>query len=342
MTVDLRSDTITRPTPAMRDAIASAEVGDDAWHDDPTARALQERAAELLGKERALLFPSGIMANQTALHVLGERGAELVVEARAHIVHFEHGAAAAWSGLQLRPVEAPDGLLAPGLVEGALREPGGYDVDTGVVALENTHLASGGRTLSLDAARGIGRVARERGVPVHLDGARLWNACAASGREPAEYAAHADTVMVSLSKGLGCPVGSILAGDATTMERAWTVRRRMGGQMHQAGIVAAAGLHALDHHVERIGEDHAAARALAEGVDALDAFASAEPETNIVMIDVVGDGLDAGAVVEALARRDVLVGPFGPGRIRAVTHLDAPREMIDAAVEAFREVAADA
>ena len=213
----------------MRAAIAAAEVGDDALGDDPTTRRLEERVAELLGKERALLFPTGLMANQTALAVLGRWGGEVVVEVGAHILNYEDGAAAALSGIQLRAVATPDGLLTPELLEAALAPPSSYLPRTTAVAIENTHVESGGRVMPLATASALARLARERQLHVHLDGARLWNACAASGHLPSDYARYADTVMVALSKALGCPVGSVLAGDATLMEEAWRVRRRLGG-----------------------------------------------------------------------------------------------------------------
>ena len=233
--VDLRSDTVTRPTPAMREVIAGAEVGDDALGDDPTTRQLEEVVAELLGKERALLFPTGLMANQTALAVLGRWGGEVVLEAGAHVLNYEDGAAAALSGIQLRAVPTPDGLLTPELLRPAIHPPALHLPRTCAVAVENTHLESGGRVMPLDTAAEVAEVAREHGVGVHLDGARLWNACAASGHAPTDYASHADTVMVSLSKALGCPVGSVLAGDAVVMEEAWRVRRRLGGRCGNRG-----------------------------------------------------------------------------------------------------------
>ena len=218
--VDLRSDTVTRPTQAMREAIAAAEVGDDALGDDPTTRRLEEVAEDLLGKERALFFPTGLMANQSALAVLGRWGGEVIVEAGAHILNYEEGAASALSGIQLRAVQAPHGLLDADLVRAAIRPVSRYAPRTCAVAVENTHLFSGGRVMPLETMAGIATVARDHGIRVHLDGARLWNASAASGHPASEYARHADTVMVALSKALGCPVGSILAGEGAAMEEA--------------------------------------------------------------------------------------------------------------------------
>lgn len=333
--VDLRSDTVTRPTPAMREAMAGAEVGDDVLDGDPTTRALEERVAALLGKERALFFPSGIQANQTALAILGRPGTEVVLEAEAHIFHYEEAAGAVLSGLQLRPLATPDGILRAGRVEEALRTKARYSPQTSLVAVENTHNSAGGKVMPLETARDIARVAWEAGVLVHLDGARLWNACVASGNAPKDYAATADTVMVSLSKGLGAPVGSLLAGSGDLMERAWRVRRRLGGAMRQSGILAAAGLFALEHHLPRLEKDHRRARILAAGWAQLPGIQVQEPETNIVMADVVLPGVGAQQVVEALGKEGVRVVPFGPRRIRAVTHLDVDDEGVEVAVAAM-------
>ena len=319
----------------MREAIASAEVGDASLGDDPTTRRLEERVAELLGKDRALFFPSGVMANQTALAALGAPGTEVVLEAGAHIFHYEEGAAAAWSGLQLRPVATPDGLLTRESVESALRAGSPYQPRTSLVALENTHLDSGGRVMSASSAREIGELARERGLAVHLDGARLWHAAAAGGEDLEKLARPADTVMVALSKGLGCPVGSLLAGPAEVLERAWRIRRRMGGGMRQTGILAAAGIHALDHHLPRLVRDHERARVLARGLDALPGCRAARPETNIVLAEIEGSDLRVDRILGFLREREILMIPFGPRRIRAVTHLDVDDRGITRAVEGF-------
>ena len=334
--VDLRSDTVTRPTPAMREAIAGAEVGDDALGDDPTTRALEEAVAELLGKERALFFPTGLMANQTALAVLGRWGGEVVLEAGAHVLNYEDGAAAALSGIQLRAVPTPDGLLTPGLLRPAIRPAARHLPRTCAVAVENTHLESGGRVMPLDTAAGVAEVAREHGVAVHLDGARLWNACVASGHAPADYAHHADTVMVSFSKALGCPVGSVLAGDAATMEEAWRVRRRLGGAMRQSGILAAAGLYALAHHRGAIVQDHERARRFALGVAEIPGFRVDPPTTNIVFVDI-DDGGELPKLLSFLQFRGILVLEYGAKRLRAVTHRDVDDAGIALAIEGFGE-----
>lgn len=338
--IDLRSDTVTRPTPAMREAIAAAEVGDDVLGDDPTVKRLEATVAELLGKEAALFMPSGTMANEVAIVCLAEPGTEVVAEATSHVVDWEEAAAAFLAGVQLRGVATPDGILTAELVAGAIRPGGRFQPRTSLICVENTHNAAGGKIMPIEELRAIRRLALERGLPVHLDGARLWNASAATGIPVADYAAQADTVMVTLSKGLGCPVGSVLAGSAEVMEKAWRVRRRLGGGMRQAGLLAAAGLYALEHHRARLVEDHARARRLAALASEVPGLAVVPPETNIVMIDVVRSDLDAATVIGRLAEHGVIMSAFGPRRIRAVTHLDVDDDGIQAAGEALRAVVA--
>lgn len=331
--IDLRSDTVTRPTPGMREAMMGAEVGDDVLDHDPTTLALEEKVADLLGKERALLFPSGVQANQTALAVHGRPGTEAICESGAHIFNYEEAAGAALSGLQLHPVSTPDGLLTPELVRGAIRPSSPYAPVTGLVALENTHNAAGGKILPLETARAISETAREAALPVHLDGARLWHAAVATGRTPRELAAVADTVMVCMSKGLGAPVGSLLAGPGSIMEKAWRVRRRLGGAMRQSGILAAAGIYALDHNLARLAQDHDRARALARGAREMDGLSVEDPDTNIVMLDIRLPGVSPEMILEAMAKEGVLMVPFGPTRIRAVTHMEVSEEGIRRALE---------
>jgi threonine aldolase len=333
--VDLRSDTVTRPTPAMREAMLQAEVGDDVLDHDPTTRALEERVAELVGKERALFFPSGVQANQTALAVHGRPGTEAVCEAGAHIFNYEEAAGALISGLQLRPVPAPGGLLTPELVRGAIRPPSPYNPATSLVAIENTHNSAGGRIMPLEVAEGIRDVASDAGLPVHLDGARLWHAAVETGHSPSELGAVGDTVMVGLSKGLGAPVGSLLAGSAELMERAWRIRRRLGGAMRQSGILAAGGLYALEHHRDRLVEDHRRARMLARGAERIEGLRVEPPDTNIVMLDIEAPGVTAAVILSFLAERGVLMVPFGPKRIRAVTHMDVDDDGIQRALGAL-------
>jgi len=320
--LDLRSDTVTRPTQGMREAMFQAEVGDDVLDHDPTTLALEERVAELLGKERALFFPSGIQANQTALAVHGRPGSEVILEAGAHIFNYEEGAGAVLSGLQLRPVPTEDGLLTPRMIREAIRPPSPYVPPTCLVAVENTHNSAGGRILPLRTLSEIRDVVLAAGIPLHLDGARLWHACVETGHPPSHYGALADTVMVCLSKGLGAPVGSLLAGSAEAMERAWRIRRRLGGGMRQSGILAAAGLYALEFHRDRLAEDHARARELARAASAIPGLRVDLPETNIVMLDILADDVSPGKVLDHLASEGVLMVQFGPRRLRAVTHLD--------------------
>lgn len=335
---DLRSDTVSRPTPAMRRAMAEAEVGDDVLEGDPTTRRLEERVAELLGKERALFFPSGVQANQTAIAVLARWGGEAICEGEAHVFRWEEGSAAALAGVQLRPVPTPDGVLTADRVSAAIHPRANrYLPRTALVCIENTHLASGGRVIDPAVYDGVAEVARSHGLPVHLDGARLWHAVAATGRPATDFTAAADTVMVCLSKALGAPVGSMLAGPADVLEEAWRVRRRLGGAMRQSGILAAAGLHALEHHLPRLGEAHDLAVRLAAAFDATPGFRAAAPETNIVMVDL-DPGVDPAAVCEKLEKHGILMLPFGPSRLRAVTHLDVDPQAAQGVSASLKEL----
>lgn len=338
--VDLRSDTVTRPTPGMREAIARAEVGDDTLGRDPTVRALEQRIAQLLGKEDALFFPSGIMANETALLLLGRPGTEAIVEATSHFVDWEMGAPAVLGGLQLRAVQTPDGLLTADAVEAAIRPVSALQIRTALISIENTHNAAGGRVLSLERCAAIHEVATRHGLPVHLDGARLWNASVAAGVPEHAFAQHADTVTVTLSKGLGCPVGSLLVGTARGMEEARRIRRRLGGGMRQAGLLAAAGLYALDHNRTRLREDHARAATLANLLADMPAIRVVPPETNIIVFDLVGPDLEAGPLLDALERLGVLIVQMSRRRLRAVTHLDIDDAGVARAADAIRTVLA--
>jgi threonine aldolase len=324
----------------MRDAIARAEVGDDALGDDPTVHRLEAAVAELLGKESALFFPSGIMANEAALAVLAPRGSEAIVDATAHFVDWELGAPAALSGVQLRPVPTPHGLLSAALVEDAIRPALRLQIRTGVICLENTHNAAGGRVHPLASMRAIHDVARRHHLPIHLDGARLWHATAATGVAEAEFAACADTVMVTLSKGLGCPVGSVLAGSAPVIDEARFVRRRFGGAMRQSGILAAAGIYALDHHRSRLPQDHENASTLARLAGQIDGIGVTPPETNIVMFDLLRPDWTAADFVRRLAEQGILFVEFSRRRLRAVTHMDVDARGIRLAAEALARVAA--
>jgi threonine aldolase len=330
--IDLRSDTVTRPSPEMRRHMAEAEVGDDVLEGDPTTRRLEQRVAELLERQAAVFFPSGVGANQAAIWLNTEPGTELILEAKAHLVDYEIAGVAALAGVQIRPVATVDGVLTPDLVRDAWRPVSPHVSRISAVAAENTHNAAGGKVMPLDVWDGLVTLTNERQVPLHLDGARLWNAAAALGVTPARAALGARTVMVSLSKGLGCPVGSCLAGDDELMGRAREVRRRLGGSMRQSGILGAAGLYALEHNLGRLAEDHASARLLAERLEGHEAVRPLTPDTNIVMLDLVGRDT-ADTALPKLADAGVLLVPFGPTRLRAVTHLDAPRELVLQAAE---------
>ena len=338
---DLLSDTLTRPTEGMRAAMARAEVGDDVFGEDPTVRALQERVAGLLGHEDALFTPTGSLANQLGLRLHVPPGKELVADHQAHVVRAELGAAAVFSGITSRTWSATRGLLDP---DAALAHVttgvGPYQVETALVVVENTHNFGGGTVQPLPDIRRLRAATQERGVAMHLDGARLWNAHVASGVSLADYGAEFDTVSVCLSKGLGAPVGSVLAGSAERMAEARVWRKRYGGGMRQVGILAAAGLYALDHHVERLADDHDRARRFARAC-AEAAPGTVDPdtvETNIVVLDVGAAGRTAGDVVGALTEHGVRGYAVGPAAVRFVWHLDVDDAGTDAAITAAREV----
>jgi threonine aldolase len=335
--IELRSDTLTKPTPAMREAIATAEVGDEQKREDPTVNRLEQLAAELLGHEEAVYVPTATMANEIALRLHGEPGDELLAEQHSHILVAELGGPAAHSGLQTRPLPGDRGRLTPEqiraaayTVEGDLHAP-----LTRIVSIENTHNASGGRVWPLAEVAAIAETCRELGLRLHLDGARLFNAAVALGVPAADIARHADTVTICLSKGLGCPLGALVAGPHDAMRRARRFKHFFGGAMRQAGIVAAAGVYALEHNIERLAEDHARARRLAEGFAA--AGLPVEPddvETNFVQVDVGPLGLTQAEALERLHQAGVgLSGTVHPTRLRAVTHLDVTDEDIERAIE---------
>lgn len=334
--IDLRSDTVTQPSAAMRRAMAEAEVGDDVLDGDPTTRRLEQRVAALLGKEAALFFPSGTQANQVAVHLLAPRGTEVIVEAEAHIVHLEKAAAAVLSGVQLAPVQGARGVLAPEQITAAIRQGSVFLPRTSLIMVENTHNAAGGRVTPPDVMDVIAAVARERELPLHVDGARLWNAAVAARVPPARLVRDATTVMVSFSKGLGCPVGSCLAGPRAVMDEAWHARARFGGGMRQTGILTAACLYALDHNLERVAQDHEHARLLADRLQGHAAFTVVPPETNIVMLDLRRHSADD--AITRLKAAGVRVSRFGPQRVRAVTHLDVTAEDITRAAEIIGRV----
>lgn len=346
--IDLRSDTVTRPTDAMRSAMQAAMVGDDQYGEDPTVAALEARVASLLGKEAALFVPSGTMANQIGLKLLTRPGDDVVVGAESHIVWHESGAAAANAGVQFS-VAGPtsvgaDGRGRLGLFTAAdfidACKPRGHVIfpPTTLVVIENTHNRGGGLIFPQADIEAICAAARARGVATYLDGARLFNAAAAGGLSLAALAAPFDVVGVALSKGLGCPVGSLLAGSAEAMLRAQRFRRMFGGAMRQSGILAAAGLHALDHHLGQLGADHANARILAAAIAQTRAiFDPSTVQTNIVIFRLPQGVPDAAAIVEACASRGVLVGPFAPRTVRAATHRDVSQADCQRAAEVIGE-----
>ncbi len=330
--IDLRSDTVTRPDEGMRRAMYEAEVGDDVFGEDPTVRRLEETVAALLGKEAALFVPSGTMGNQLALKVHTRPADEVIVERTCHIFNYESGAPGLLSGVVLHPLDGDRGVLTAEQVEAAIRPVYDWTARTRLVCLENTLNQAGGRVYPLEAIDAIGEVVRRHGLRFHLDGARLWNATAATGIPEETYAAPFDTVNVCFSKGLGAPVGSALVGPCDLIAEARRYRKLFGGGMRQAGILAAAALYALAHHRPALAEDHAKARRLAEGLAAVPTFHldPALVETNIVLFDVV-DG-DAPSVLAALREEGILMVPFGPATVRATTHRDVSMEDIEQAI----------
>ncbi len=338
--VDLRSDTVTRPTPGMRRAIAEAVVGDDVFGDDPTVQELERRIAVMAGKEAALYVPSGTMGNQLAIRVLTERGDQVLVEDESHIILWEQGGLAANSGCLARPAHGVRGALGAEDVEAAISDASDDHVARlSLVCLENTHNRAGGVIVPLERMRATAAAARAHGLAIHLDGARLWNASVATGVPIAEWASVVDTVMMCFSKGLGAPIGSILAGPAAAIARARRVRKLWGGGMRQVGIIAAACLYALDHHVERLADDHRRAKALAQGLAAVPGVRAPQPDTNLVYIHLEGEALEPGDVLAGLEARGVRMSQYGQRLLRAATHLDVDERGVERAVEAFHEVA---
>jgi threonine aldolase len=332
--IDLRSDTVTRPTPEMREAIARAEVGDDVYGEDPTVRRLEEVAAERFGKEAALLVASGTMANQVAIRTWTRPGDAAIGGQGAHVFLYEGGALSALAGVT--PVTVgEDGLFGADDVASQIYPDDSHFARTRLVCVENTHNRSGGRVFPVDQIREIATVAREAGLAMHLDGARIFNAEAATGIPVAEWAEPFDSVAFCLSKGLGAPVGSLVVGSRDFVDRAHRARKLLGGGMRQAGILAAAGLWALEHHVKRLGEDHANARRLAAGLRGIPGIGEvSDPETNMVLFHVA----DLARFVRRIRERGLLINPISADRLRAVTHLDVTAADIDAALEIIREV----
>lgn len=336
--IDLRSDTVTKPTAAMRRAMFEAGVGDDVYQEDPTVNHLEARAAEVLGKEAALFVPSGSMGNTIGIKLLTKHGEEVIAESRGHLLNYELSMAAWFSGCLIRPVHAPDGILTWDLVEPLIRPRGPHWAATGCIELENTHNMAGGAVYPQGVFDEVCERAHDRGLRVHLDGARLFNAAVALGRPVNELCAKADTVMVCLSKALGAPVGSVLAGPAALIDEGRLYRKRLGGGMRQAGVLAAAGLIALEDTPARLPDDHANARFLAAGLAALPGVRvlNPEPATNIVVFEAP----EPARLSSALKERGVLINPISPSAMRAVTHYDVNRADCAAALTALAEVLA--
>jgi threonine aldolase len=324
----------------MRQAIAEAVVDDDVLGKDPTADRLERRVAEMLGKDAALFFPSGTQANQTGILLHTTPGSEAICEVDSHVFNYEYASAAWLSGVQFVPVASDRGRMDPETVRAFVRPGDRHHPRTTLICAEQTHGASGGSVVPIEALSQLRAVADDVELPVHLDGARLWHAGAALGVPLADIAACADTVMVSLSKGLGCPAGSLLAGPAALIEEAWTIRKRLGGGMRQVGILAAAGLYALDNNLERLADDHARAARLFAACSKIDGLRPVPPDTNTLRIDVVRDDLPAEEVSRRLAERGVWILALGPDWLRAVVHLDVDDSGIERAIEALHEAMA--
>ena len=336
--IDLRSDTLTQPSAGMRQAMAEAVVGDEQKREDPTVIALEERAAELLGQEEAVYLPTATMANQIALRVLSEPGDEVVAEGMAHVFRYELGGPAVHSGLAMKPLQTENGIFSAEQVRDAVSPPGDlHTAPTRIVCFENTHNGGGGRVWPIDHLRAVVAEARRHDLRVHLDGARLINAAVASGSSAAEYGREFDTVTLCLSKGLGCPLGALVAGSRERMAKARRMKHLFGGAMRQAGVVAATGVYALEHNVDRLAEDHANARQLGEGlVEAGLPVDLDQVETNFVLVDAGRIGLAADEAVARLRSEGVLLS-FGVRKdvLRAVTHLDVSAADIERACEAI-------
>jgi threonine aldolase len=339
--IDLRSDTVTKPTEAMRTAMARADVGDDVYGEDPTVNRLQEMASAMFGKKAALFVPSGTMGNQLAIRLHTQPGQEVIVESTAHIVRYEQGAAGALAGVQLHWVMGNRGLISSEQVEAAIRPKEPHTIQTALICLENTHNSGGGTIYPLATIERIRTVASTHGIPMHLDGARLFNAIAATTLPPASYAQHFDTLSVCLSKGLGAPAGSLLMmNDLTLLDRATRLRRMYGGAMRQSGILAAAGIYALEHNIGRLKVDHDHAKRLARQLQHIPTVKinPQDVDTNIVIFQVIGHRLSPSAIVAALKHEGVLINAIGGNSFRAVTHLDISSAMTEEACEIFSRV----
>ena len=341
--IDLRSDTVTKPTAAMRHAMANAEVGDDVYGEDPTVNRLEALAAEMLGKEAGLFVPTGVMGNQLALRLHTRPGDEVIVESSSHLIRYEGGSASSLSGVQLCCVPGNRGLLSPEAVQAAIRRPDLHTPPTTLLCLEQTHNVGGGSVYSLETMQQLTDLARKNGLALHLDGARLFNASVKTGVAVAEYARLFDTVSFCLSKGLGAPVGSIVVSDAGRMQQLRRLRKVFGGGMRQVGILAAAGIYALENHVSRLAEDHAKAWQLAQLLEAIPEVAVdvKSVETNMVMFQVPQSSKSTEQLLEACRENGVLLNAVGERSFRVVTHLDVGRKDMEAAGSIFARVFAN-
>ena len=336
--INLLSDTQTRPTPAMREAIARAEVGDEQIGDDPTVNLLCERVAELLGKQAAVFMPSGTMCNVAATLVHCRPGDEILAHESAHIIAREGGAHAALGGFQITPLSGPDGQFAPDTFRKALHPRTRYQPPQTVVSVEQTANIGGGTIWKKAALDEVVKIAKANGLATHMDGARLLNACVATGIPASDMAEGWDSAWIDFSKGLGAPVGGVIAGSHDFIDEVWRWKQRLGGSMRQAGICAAACVYALDHHIDRLAEDHANARALARGLSQIAGIEVQHPETNLVFFNPDGAGISGQKLVDSLRQRGVLLAMMD-GRIRACTHLDVSADMIEETVGLVREIA---
>jgi threonine aldolase len=337
--IDLRSDTVTKPTEAMRQAMATAEVGDDVLGEDPTVNQLQDRIASILAKEAGLFMPSGTMANQVAIKTHIQPGVEIIIDQNAHIFYYECGAAAVISGGQFHCLAGERGILSTEIIEAAIRPEDVHQPPTRLICMENSHNRGGGSIYPPESLAGIATLAAKHDIRIHLDGARLFNAALAAKTTVQELARQTDSVCVAFSKGLGAPAGSVLCGSAEFIEQAMRFRKMLGGGMRQVGILAAACLFALDNNVERLEVDHQNAKRLARGLAGMDGI-EIDPEqvvTNIVLFHVGSTPMDADTFAERLAHEGVLLIPFGPTTLRAVTHLDVTTVQIDKALEIIQQ-----
>jgi threonine aldolase len=342
--IDLRSDTVTKPTPEMRRAMFEAEVGDDVYGEDPTVNRLEARAADAAGKEAALFVPTGTMGNTIAIKLLTEHGQEVICDARAHLLDYELAMSAWFSGVVMRTVATPDGILRWSEIKRYVKPVGPHWAPTGCIELENTHNMAGGRVYPQEVIDEICDEAHALGVPVHIDGARIFNAAAATGRKVSEIVAKADTVMFCLSKALGAPVGSMVVGPKKLIDKGRLYRKRLGGGMRQVGVLAAAGLIALEEHPAKLIEDHANAKALAECLAKIPGIAvdPAEVESNIVIFDVSGTRMKAQEISARLKAEGILMNGINDRQMRAVTHYDVSRAQCQEAVGALRKICAAA